>query len=241
MTTPSRSHRAEPGAASRSLAEVRVRTATPEESLETLLRQSGARARLVSCRATGSNAGARLLRWLDVEAAPVDLQAFESAARRRFGADAVSASSVDRGRAIFRLSVPLPGFCPAVSLTGGLCESWPFLAPTEDGGPLPVGVLLPRNGEVARFGEELADRKVGLGSLERMGPYVPRPTLTRRQEMALRAALELGYFEYPRRAGLGEVARRLGIGRSAALELLRRALSQLARRYYAPSGAAGRR
>jgi predicted DNA binding protein len=53
--------------------------------------------------------------------------------------------------------------------------------------------------------------------------------LTDRQREALTAAWEAGYFDQPRTADLGEVADRLGIGRGAASELLRRGERALVR------------
>ncbi|UPM43658.1 helix-turn-helix domain-containing protein [Halocatena salina] len=47
--------------------------------------------------------------------------------------------------------------------------------------------------------------------------------LTRKQEQALRVAIELGYFELPRNADAAAVAAELGVSKSAFLERLRRA------------------
>jgi hypothetical protein len=196
---------------------------------------------LVACRASGAGTEPHLLRWLDVEAAPSELQQFEEAVLRTLGVESVTISSVNRGRAIVRLSTPMPGLCAAVFGSGGVCVTCPFLERSEDGAPLAVGVLVPRNGEAVQFGRELARRNLGTATIERMGEYLPRSTLTPRQEEALRVALDLGYFEYPRGAELADVARALGVGRSAALELLRRATSRMARRHYNSSEHAGDR
>ncbi len=77
---------------------------------------------------------------------------------------------------------------------------------------------------------ERTDDTVGVG-LERVSPLdgeedspvAARWDLTPRQEEALRAAHQAGYFEVPRDADAGEVAATLGIGKSAFLERLRRA------------------
>jgi hypothetical protein len=226
----------------KSLIEVRVRTSVPEEGLGGLFQHHLARARLVACRASGSGSGARLLRWLDVEATPYDLQQLEDAVERTLGPESVAISAVNRGRAILRLSVPLPGLCAAVFTAGGVCVTCPFLEHSAEGGTLPpVGVLLPRNGEAYQFGRELARQVLGTAAIERMGEFLPRSMLTQRQDEALRAALELGYFEYPRRAELADVARALRVGRSATLELLRRAISRLGRRHYSSLEHAGER
>jgi predicted DNA binding protein len=69
-------------------------------------------------------------------------------------------------------------------------------------------------------------------AIARPKPYRSSSTLTGRQDRALRTAFDLGYFRYPRRGSLGDVARALGVGRSATLEILRRATAKLAQGRY---------
>jgi predicted DNA binding protein len=93
-------------------------------------------------------------------------------------------------------------------------------------------VVLPRDARARAF---LRGLPAGRGARRRIGPVAPvrtETTLTRRQDRALRLAFELGYFDYPRRATLGDVARSLGGGRSSTLEVLRRATAKLAGRRY---------
>lgn len=81
---------------------------------------------------------------------------------------------------------------------------------------------------------EAAGDRVGVG-LERLYPLGGEETatvaqrwdLTPAQEAAVRAAVELGYFEVPRAASADEVATSLDISKSAFLERLRRAEGRL--------------
>jgi predicted DNA binding protein len=81
---------------------------------------------------------------------------------------------------------------------------------------------------------EAAGDRVGVG-LERLYPLGGEDTatvaqrwdLTPAQEAAVRAAVELGYFEVPRAASAAEVAASLDISKSAFLERLRRAEGRL--------------
>lgn len=57
--------------------------------------------------------------------------------------------------------------------------------------------------------------------------WIDRSKLTPRQEEVLRTALEMGYFDYPKRANAGEVAEELGIGLSTFSEHLAAAQSKL--------------
>lgn len=113
-----------------------------------------------------------------------------------------------------------------------------------DGG-LIVETLRYRDGEARIFGAvvgrdvlkgvmEAAGETVGV-KLERVFPLESEVTespgqrweLTPAQEECLRMALELGYFEIPRRTSSEAVADELGISKSAFLERLRRAEAAL--------------
>jgi len=58
--------------------------------------------------------------------------------------------------------------------------------------------------------------------------------LTDRQTAALTAAVEMGYFDSPRRASIEEVAGRLGIAASTAVEHLRKAEKKVLENYVHP-------
>lgn len=203
-----------------------MRSAPLDDPLGIRLRRSPLRTRLVSCRPLSHEGEPRLLRWIDLQGSPADLLRFAQEVQGADASDGELRVSVDRGRAALRSSRPLPRFCAAVFAAGGVCVACPLLAGPDDRSRVRARVLLPRD-EAARFGRAL--RRGGFGPLvvERTGPFRARTSRTPRQELALRVALELGLFSYPRRATLADVARRLGVGRSATLELLRRALSDL--------------
>ncbi len=65
-------------------------------------------------------------------------------------------------------------------------------------------------------------------SLIRIGSYRGSQDLTARQELAVATAFVLGYFDYPRRAQLKDIAKSLGVSRAAAMENLRRGMRKLA-------------
>ncbi|WP_048198673.1 helix-turn-helix domain-containing protein [Methanocella arvoryzae] len=58
--------------------------------------------------------------------------------------------------------------------------------------------------------------------------------LTERQTSALTAAVEMGYFDSPRRASIEDVAARLGISASTAVEHLRKAEKKVLEKYVHP-------
>ena len=66
------------------------------------------------------------------------------------------------------------------------------------------------------------------------GPDHSSEGLTERQAAALAAAIEMGYFDSPRRASIENVARRMGISASTAVEHLRKAEKKVLESYVHP-------
>lgn len=89
------------------------------------------------------------------------------------------------------------------------------------------------NGALSRFFDTCREQDIGF-EVERI--YEPRPedeagsVVTGPQREALEAALEVGYFDVPRRDDLQAVGRRLGISDTAASERIRRGAKTLIRR-----------
>lgn len=66
-----------------------------------------------------------------------------------------------------------------------------------------------------------------------VGKFKPRSkALTEKQERVLWLALKMGFFEYPRKVTMLELAKRLGIGLSSMSEILRRGLRRLLENYF---------
>lgn len=59
-----------------------------------------------------------------------------------------------------------------------------------------------------------------------------RETLTEKQERVLWLALKMGFFEFPRKITMRELARRLGIGLSTISEITRRGLRRLLEKHF---------
>jgi len=56
--------------------------------------------------------------------------------------------------------------------------------------------------------------------------------VTRRQETAVRAALDKGYYDYPRRVSLQEMARSFGVTSSTMGEILQRGERNIIREFF---------
>ncbi len=223
-----RSTRSRPEFRPRPLLELRLDPQREGRVLAELLHKEGAEAHLIACRLT-DRAPRRLLRWLDVEVDSERMDPLLHALRRRVNPRRLALARLGPGRVLVRVSEPAPSICVTTHGAGGICVTCPLLTTDERDS---WRVILPQGTWTKAFLRGLSGGRAAHPAIARLDPYRSKTSLTRRQDRALRVAYDLGYFAYPRRGSLGDVARALGTGRSAALEILRRATSKLAGRRY---------
>jgi hypothetical protein len=191
------------------------------------LRSQGVAFRLLACR-PADRGRRRLLRFFEVQTNGEGIAPVIRRLRSRLGARDIATASLGPDRALLRVSVPIPAVCSAAFDLGDFCISCPFLGGDEGTGSASWKVLVPQIVDARRLLKAAARSGGPRPSLVRAGAYRRRWGLTGRQERALRMAFQLGYFDYPRKASLSTLATRLGVGRSTALELLRKATTKLA-------------
>lgn len=210
------------------LFEVRLEHRRDGSPLAELLRREGAEAQLVACRLT-DRAPRRLVRWLDVTVPSERREHLLHTLRRRLPLRHTAVAPLGPGRLLLRVREAAPAVCVATYRSGGICVSCPLSARSDHG---TWRVVLSRGNRANALLRSAPGGASARMAVARLRAYRSGSTLTRRQDRALRTAYELGYFGYPRRGSLGDVARSLGISRSAALELLRRATAKLAQGRY---------
>jgi len=206
------------------LLEVRLPHRPDGHAVTELIRAEGAETRLIACRLT-EHTPRRLMRWLDVEVSPERANHLLAALQRKLRSRHVATARLGPGRFLLRLSEPAPPICLATYRAGGICVTCPLSDRAERPG---WRIVLPRGGPTQSFLRGLPAAGLGRFAIARLHPHRSDTVLTPRQDHALHVAYQMGYFDYPRRGTLGEVARALGTGRSATLELLRRATTKLA-------------
>lgn len=159
-----------------------------------------------------------------------------SAVRRflRHGARSTRLSWVEAGRTqllVWSLS-PLPAPCRAALLGMACCTQCYLQSPPTSVGHCAWAVMFPQTRDADSLG--LAMRILGESGAvvdaisrpsNRTRSKLRSPTL--RQLQALDMGVSLGYFSIPRRATLSDMARVLGVSRSASAELLRRGTARL--------------
>ncbi len=199
----------------------------------------GAGVRLHVCRHT-EGSPRRLLQLLEINATPASLPEIKDFLGQRAGRDEVSLTQLGPHRLLVRLVGALPALCHSVFEMGAICMSCPFLpsasAQDDEAREGVWRVLVHRVRDAQPLLASFTTPGSSPPSLVRIGSYRGSRDLTSRQEAAVGTAFALGYFDYPRRAQLKDVAKSLGISRATAMENLRRGMRKLASRRQAEVG-----
>ncbi|EQD46960.1 Bacterio-opsin activator, HTH domain protein, partial [mine drainage metagenome] len=185
----------------------------------------GASVRLHVCRPTEGRPP-RLLQLLEISADPSSFPEITAFLRERVRPEEVALTQLGPHRLLARLMGPLPALCHSVFDMGAICMSCPFLSsPDAPEGESREGewrVLVHRIRDVRPLLRSFTTPGSSPASLVRIGSFHGTHDLTARQEIAVGTAFALGYYDFPRRAQLKDVAKSLGISRAAAMESLRR-------------------
>ncbi len=120
--------------------------------------------------------------------------------------------------------------CPVCSTLSGLNCSL-LSASTKETGMMEWKLLLSGNDTLKKVTDRLASQniKYEIQSVEQISS---RKDLTTRQEQIVKMALELGYFEFPKKIRLEELSERLGISAGTLSEILRRAEKNILTMYF---------
>jgi predicted DNA binding protein len=165
-----------------------------------------------------------MIQLVELTGASEDLDAVERHLLRRHGTREITVVAVSPTRRFVRAVSAVPEGCRRAFEAGAACltcqlvtadgaertDHWTIMLPGTRRALRLVGRTRPRTGSPA-------SRLLGVRR------FVPRRNPTPRQAAAIEAAYRLGYYSFPRRTGLRELARRLSVSRSTASELLRRA------------------
>lgn len=221
--------------------EFRIRGGPLPHWMQDLGRRWGASVRLHVCRPS-EGTPRRLLQLVEINATPSSLPEITEFVRERSRTEEVSLTQLEPHRLLARIVGPLPALCNSVFEMGAICMSCPFLPAAAADDEAHEGewrVLAHRVRDAHPLLDSFTTPGNSPASLVRIGTYRGAHDLTARQELAIGTAFVLGYFDYPRRAQLRDVAKSLGISRAAALENLRRGMRKLASRRQAEAAIPG--
>ena len=120
--------------------------------------------------------------------------------------------------------------CPVCSTLSGLNCSL-ISAVTQEGGKMEWRMLMSGDDTLKKVTDRLDSQHVGFKILQ-VAHLNNVKDLTTRQEQIVKIALEMGYFEFPKKIRLEELSARLGISAGNLSEILRRAEKNILTRYF---------
>ncbi len=205
------------------LVEVDVPAGNENHWLRELTNRWPVHARLRLCRPMGER-WSHLLQVVELTGVPGDLNGAEQFLRQRREFEVRTVLSPSPSQRYVRIVGPLPPACERIFKAGAICASCRFVPSHHPRGKDRWSLVLPRLPETLKVITTLESENGGAAApILHMRRFVPPQDLTPRQSAALEAAYRLGFYGFPRRTNLRELARILGVSRSTVAELLRRA------------------
>ena len=120
--------------------------------------------------------------------------------------------------------------CPVCSTLAGLSCSL-LSASTRGDYKMEWKLLISGEDTLKTLTERLSSKGVNY-EITQVSHLYAKNDLTARQEQIAKISLELGYFEFPKKIGIEELAKRLGISAGTLSEILRRAEKNILSRYF---------
>ncbi|MDH2902142.1 MAG: helix-turn-helix domain-containing protein [archaeon] len=120
--------------------------------------------------------------------------------------------------------------CPVCSTLSGLNCSL-LSAVTREDSKMEWRLLLSGDDTLKKVTDRLDSQQIGFKILQ-LAHLNDVKDLTARQEQIVKMALEMGYFEFPKKIRLEELSSRLGISAGTLSEILRRAEKNILTRYF---------
>lgn len=206
--------------------EIRVSPSPENHWIQEARRRWNLEIRLRACQPAGGK-GSRLLQLLEIGVPTEDAAGFEQFLRARREVKELSIVSTSPTQALLRVVTPMPELCATVFEEGAICANCRFLQASEELPTMEWTLLVPPGAHLRRFSRAVERARPEAVPWLRVRRYSPPRDLTPRQLLALSTAHRLGFYAFPRRVRLRDVAKELGISRPAIAELLRRAESKV--------------
>ncbi len=129
-------------------------------------------------------------------------------------------------------------FCGMVMQSNAFCRTCLFQSKSKPDGTTEWTVAFTGREALTELLEKLKAAKVDVNIL-RLTSIADVDSLTSRQRNIVEVALEEGYFDYPRRISLRNLAKRVGVSASTVSEVLRRAEKKILSAYSRPGAVEG--
>lgn len=179
--------------------------------------------RIVDCKHSSSREMSLLV---EIDGDPTNLI---SDFRTRHDVRRVYFARTTGSKTIVMLILESPLLCDIARNSNAFCASCPYNSHVVDG-TLQWNMFVKDETDMAKALDMLQFRGVR-ADIKRIENAFSNDLLTPRQEEVLVAAVRLGYFDFPRKKSLTELAKELSIKSSSLSEILRRAESKIAKAY----------
>lgn len=120
--------------------------------------------------------------------------------------------------------------CRAAMGSDTFCRTCFFNQTSHDDGTVEWTLALSGKNSLKQLLERLADENIRV-EIRRLSRIIDKRQLTPRQERVVRMAMDMGYFDFPRRTGLQKLAKTLKVSPASLSETLRSAERKILRDY----------
>lgn len=147
------------------------------------------------------------------------------------GTDFVKASKVDMDKVIIIVGTSACGGCRSLIDSGCFLIS----ATTDKNGWVEWKLVMDEKAQLQKLVEILRKRKIN-SNLISIQPVDDKESLTPRQERIIKTALERGYYDFPKRIGIRELAKMFEISTASVSETLRRGQKKIIEHHFHGKG-----
>lgn len=187
-----------------------------ENEIQRVAREAGVQMRVADCRDVDDQTMAMLL---ELEGERGSLRTAVQGLRRSKQVKQMHETEVRENKSLMLTILEQPPLCNASMGLGVVCLACPY---GNDGENMTWKVLVRSSGDVRSLISRLEKkgvktRVVGISEVDH------EDLLTDRQKEVVATALSLGYFDFPRKVGLTELSKRVGVKPSSLSEILRSA------------------
>ncbi len=207
--------------------EVVLRLAKSDSWISTLHASQRANVRILDCRPTD---GGSLTVLVEVSAPDTELDGIFDEIRQSPDVTDPRLIKTKRGRMLGTVIMKGHSVAKAVLETGAFCRSCFLLEPAGPDGTVEWRIALDNDRPIETLLEKM--RSAGMDpEVRSVARASGSQELTRKQEFLLELAVEKGYYNFPRKISITELARLAGISVAAASEVLRGAEKKIVHGY----------
>jgi len=200
-------------------------TVPPEGWIKTLCHEDSATVKILSMKSGKSE---EITHFVDVVSDKTDAEKLGNDIRESTDVVSSEIASVGLNRLVGAVTSTDCYVCSSIINS----NSGYFVGPAVTGSDCRVSYKLFMSGDaIPLFLQALHDKGV-VYEISEIAKLSAKQKLTSKQERVLKSALELGYFEYPKRVSTEDLSKRLGIAPSTLNEILRRAERRIIKVYF---------